>query len=169
MSILTLISDTNVLIDIEDGQLTQLMFQLPYFFAVPDALYETELREQHGHLLKAGLKVLSLSAPFVEKVAQLGIKYQRPSVIDRFAMALALQEQCPLLTGDRHLRIAAISEGIDVRGTIWIVDELFRANLIEYPQAQESFEAMKHKGSRLPWNEVDNLLSRWELVNSKKL
>ncbi len=36
---LLLISDANVLIDIENGGLTSAMFSLPYQFAVPDILF----------------------------------------------------------------------------------------------------------------------------------
>ena len=37
---LLLVSDTNVLIDIEDGNLIHVVFKLPYEFAVPDVLFE---------------------------------------------------------------------------------------------------------------------------------
>ena len=59
---LLLISDANILIDIEEGNLTPVVFLLPYEIAVPDILFELELRERHSHLLEAGLKVKSLTA-----------------------------------------------------------------------------------------------------------
>lgn len=43
---LLLISDANILIDIEDGHLTPAVFRLPYVIAVPDILFELELRQQ---------------------------------------------------------------------------------------------------------------------------
>ncbi len=45
---LLLISDANILIDIEDGNLTSVIFRLPYEIAVPDILFELELRERHS-------------------------------------------------------------------------------------------------------------------------
>lgn len=45
-----LISDANILIDLEEGQLIELMFQLPYQFSIPDVLFEEELEEEHQHL-----------------------------------------------------------------------------------------------------------------------
>ena len=51
---LLLISDANVLIDIEDGGLTGAMFSLPYQFAVPDILFYEELQKHHNHLLQCG-------------------------------------------------------------------------------------------------------------------
>lgn len=47
---LLLISDANILIDMEDGNLIPVIFQLPYEIAVPDILFELELRERHSHL-----------------------------------------------------------------------------------------------------------------------
>lgn len=38
-----LVSDTSVIIDLERGDLLEAAFKLPYGFAVPDALYRSEL------------------------------------------------------------------------------------------------------------------------------
>jgi predicted nucleic acid-binding protein len=157
---LLLISDTNVLIDIEDGNLTPVIFRLPYEIAVPDILFELELREQHRHLLDTGLKVKSLTTESVQRAEVLSVKYPKPSLIDHSTLALAIQEKCPLLTGDRDLRSAAKNEGVEVHGTFWIVEELLKAKLIEQAQARISFDSMKAKGSRLPWCDVDELLDR---------
>lgn len=161
---LLLISDANVLIDIEDGNLTSFIFSLPYEIAVPDVLFELELRKAHSHLLKTGLKVKTLNPEFVAKAEFLNVKYSKPSILDNIALALALQERCPLLTGDRDLRIAAKEEGIEVHGTLWIVEELLKAKLIKQLEARNSFDAMKTKGSRLPWGDAEKLLDRWNLV-----
>ena len=64
---LLLISDANILIDIEDGSLTPVVFHLPYEIAVPDILFELELKERHNHLLQMGLKLTS-SPPFMEEI-----------------------------------------------------------------------------------------------------
>lgn len=162
-----LISDANILIDIEDGSLTPVIFRLPYEITVPDVLFELELREQHSYLLQSGLKIKSLTAGFVKIAESLSTKYSGPSLMDQSALALALQERCPLLTGDRELRAAAIAEGVEVHGTLWIVEELLKAKLIEQGQAKSSFDSMKAKGSRLPWIDVDKLLEKWELVGAK--
>jgi hypothetical protein len=52
---LLVISDACVLIDIECGELTSVMFSLSYQFAVPDILFAEELENRHGHLLQFGL------------------------------------------------------------------------------------------------------------------
>lgn len=158
---LLLISDTNILIDIEVGQLMPVVFRLPYAIAVPDILFELELRERHSHLLESGLLVKGLSSESVKKTEYLTAQYPRPSMMDHSALALAIQEQCPLLTGDKDLRIAAKKENVEVHGTIWIVEQLLNQKLIKPQKAKSSFEIMKAKGSRLPWADVDTLIKNW--------
>lgn len=92
-----LISDANVIIDLEVGGLIKQMFRLDYEFAVPDVLYEKELKDNHSNLPKLGLKRRELQAAAVEYTVALGTKYPKPGRIDLMALALARQEQCRLL------------------------------------------------------------------------
>ena len=162
-----LISDANILIDIENGDLTLIVFRLPYEIAVPDILFEVELRERHSRLLEAGLKVKSLTADSVKKAEHLRAQYPGPSILDHSALALAAQEQCALLTGDKHLRAVAQKEGVEVHGTIWIIEQLLKQRLIQVHKAKTSFDTMKATGSRLPWGDVDKLVNQWELDGSR--
>ena len=77
MGMLLLVSDANILIDVEKGNLTSAIFRLPYEIAVPDILFELELREQHSHLLQLGLKVKSLTAASIKKTESLTQQYSR--------------------------------------------------------------------------------------------
>jgi len=77
------------------------------------------------------------------------------------ALALAKQEDCPLLTGDSALRQVSILEGVDVRGTLWLVGELMAANVITIDQAARAYDAMREDGSRLPWKEVDAQIKKF--------
>ena len=109
-----LISDSNILIDIEVAGLTPALFKLPYTFAVPDILFEEELAGQHGHLTGLGLEILELSPALVVQVEAWAETYRAASRHDLTALALAKAEQCPLLTGDKALRQAAENIGAAV-------------------------------------------------------
>ncbi|MCU8013815.1 PIN domain-containing protein [Shewanella sp. SM74] len=98
-----LISDANILIDMKEGGLLEAMFQLPYDFATPDILFVEELEEDHPHLLDLGLALKEVSAESMMYAMQLTGTYTQASRNDCFALALAKQEQCPLLTGDMAL------------------------------------------------------------------
>ncbi|WP_157496674.1 hypothetical protein [Hahella ganghwensis] len=78
------------------------------------------------------------------------VKYAGPSTNDVFALLLAQQEDCPLLSGDRDLRAAAESELVEVRGTLWLVEELVKHELIDTRQAHEAYNKMEAVGRRLP-------------------
>ena len=147
-----LISDANILIDMEEGQLLRQVFGLPFVFRVPDLLFFDELEEQHAHWLEYGLKLGTLTGDSVKQVSQLTQKYHHPSRNDCMALVLAQQEQCPLLTGDRYLRQAAEKEGVVVKGTLWLVEQLVIQGLMTADDARNSYQRMKDNGRRLPWD-----------------
>ncbi len=146
-----LISDANVLIDMEDGQLLERMFQLPFQFKVSDMLFQDELSELHPHLLEFGLVPTELTGESMVEALRMTRLYAGPSRYDCFALALAKQEACPLLTGDAALRKAAAKEAVIVMGTIWIVEQMVIHGVIDKPEALAAYDRMQAAGSRLPW------------------
>ena len=159
---LLLISDANILMDVEIGDLVAPMFSLGYQFAVPDILYYEELEEQHAHLLDMGLLARSLSAESVARVQTLSQIYTRPGRNDLFALALAEVEQCPLLTGDAALRQAAVAEKIEVKGTLWLIGEMVREQRITVNVARAALQKMRANGRRLPWDLAEEMLATFE-------
>ncbi len=155
-----LISDANIVIDMESGEILDKMFQLPETFAVPNVLYSEELETHHAHLPGLGLVVLDVHEEFVREAYRLGGVYKSPSHNDLLALALAKQEQCPLLTGDAKLREVAENEKIEVRGTLWIVDKLFSAGILDYQAISSAYEKMKQDNRRLPWDKVKRQLKK---------
>lgn len=163
---LLLISDANILIDVEVGDLVAPMFSLDYQFAVPDTLYFEELKEQHSHLLEMGLKVKTLSAKSVARVGELSQNYIRPGRNDLFALALAEAEQCSLLTGDAALRQAAEAEQLDVKGTIWLISEMIQEHRITVMVARAALNKMKANGRRLPWGMAEQMMTELDVRRS---
>jgi len=155
-----LISDANILIDIDVGGLLEAMFRLEEGFAVPDVLYIEELEEQHGELPALGLRVLPLEEEGIAAALALLDVYHGPSTNDLFALQLARQENCPLLTGDGDLRAAAKAEGVELRGTLWLVEAMVERKIISLDRATTAYGEMKRNGRRLPWPEVDNQIKR---------
>ncbi|BDX04624.1 PIN domain-containing protein [Planctobacterium marinum] len=153
-----LISDANILIDMEEGELLDVMFQLPYEFAAPDILFAEELADEHAHLPDLGLALREVSADSMMYAMQLTTRYTRASRNDCFALALAKQEQCPLLTGDMALRVAAEKEAAIVKGTIWLVSQLVVHQKIDIAQARQAYSLMKKNGRRLPWKLAEQAL-----------
>lgn len=149
-----LISDANIIIDMESGGILDKMFGLPETFAVPNVLYVEELEAHHAYLPGLGLAVLEVHEEYVSEAYRLGDVYIRPSHNDLLALSLAKQERCPLLTGDASLREAAEAEQVDVRGTLWLIERLFHENIVDYHGANTAYEKMKSESRRLPWDDV---------------
>lgn len=147
-----LISDSNVLIDLIVVNQIENMFKLPYSFIVPDILYDQELKRDHNNLLAIGLGVKALSSESIIYSMELMSKYEKPGRNDLFALSLAKQESCPLITGDQDLRTAAEKEAVILHGTIWIIDQLIINGLVTVEEARSIYEEMKVKKRRLPWN-----------------
>lgn len=157
-----LISDANILIDLEEGELIGHLFQLPYNFSTPDILFYEELESEHEYLLSLGLQLDELSGDTMLYAMKLTSEYPKPSRNDCFALALATQEQCPLLTGDKDLKNAAINESVMVRGTLWLVEMMIRRELVTIEDARLSYQKMKAGGRRLPWETANAMLNDLE-------
>ncbi|ERS11325.1 PIN domain-containing protein [Alloalcanivorax xenomutans] len=163
-----LISDANILIDLEEGRIIESAFMAPFDLCVPDILFHEELEEQHDHLLALGLGVLELSGESLGYAGALGQSHSAPSRNDLFALALARQEQCPLLTGDKALRVVAEQEGVDVRGTLWLVEHLVVCNLLDVAMARDAYKRMRERGRRLPWKLAEEGLHGLERSLSRR-
>jgi len=158
------ISDANVLIDMECGDLLEPMFRLEFRIAVPDVLYEDELRENHPGMLGLGLRRMELTAESVQYVVALSGDPRSKGVgrYDLFALALARQEDCPLLTGDNRMRGLAKAEGREVHGTLWLVQQMVSEGRIRPVTARRAYDAMRAAERRLPWAEVEKQLRELE-------
>jgi predicted nucleic acid-binding protein len=165
---LLLISDANILIDIEIGGLVAPMFSLDYQFAVPDVLYYEELEVRHSYLLEMGLEARNLNEVMVAHVAELAVLYPRPGRNDLFALVLAASEECPLLTGDKDLKAAAENENVEARGTLWLVHEMVRTGKITVQVARGAYQRMRAHGRRLPWELAELGLREIEQKNENE-
>lgn len=153
-----IISDANIFIDMEAGGLIRQMFHLPERFAVTNILYEEELLEHHPELPTYGLVILDVKPEFVSEAFRLGGIYNEPSQNDLLALALAKQEKCPLLTGDGKLRQASEKEAVEVKGTLWLMEEMINNKLINYEITKSAYDSMRAEGRRLPWDMIKKQL-----------
>lgn len=164
---LVLISDANVLIDLEVGRIIERVFRLNATVAVPDVLFVEELAAQHAGLVAQGLQVRPLTAEALIQVMTWQMLYPKPSRNDLIAFALARQEGGILLTGDRDLRQAIESERnrpdgapVEIHGTFWLIEQMLTDGVISDAEAKAAVERMKQGKRRLPWDRFDDLMRR---------
>ena len=150
-----LISDTNIIVDFHEGGILTELFRLSAAIAVSDVMYAEELEHWLPDLPALGLRVLELKEIGVGRAVALARLYRRTSRNDLLALALAEQEGCLLVTGDRDLRDAARREHVEVRGTLWVAGCLVEERVLEPPLLRTAYLRMRERGRRLPWQEVD--------------
>ena len=156
------VTDTNVWIDLDTAGLTGLVFQLPLRLQAPDVIVAELVRPEGAALERRGLAVRELPGDRVAEAAMLAARYLRPSRTDLFALVLARAEKAILLTGDRHLREAAEREGVEVHGTLWLVDRMIEFSLLDLRGATEALLAMQRAGRRLPAEELERRILAWK-------
>ena len=127
---------------------------------ISDANILIDMEEEHACLPDLGLVLKEVSSESMIYAMQLTETYTQASRNDCFALALAKQEQCPLLTGDMALRKAAEREATTVKGTIWLVTQLVVHQKITTEQAQNAYNQMKANGRRLPWTIAEQELEK---------
>ena len=89
-----LVSDTSVLVDLERGSFASAAFRLPFELAVPDLLYERELRRHAGpELLRLGLRVAALDGEGVLLALSYGRKRAALSMADTLCIGLGGTER----------------------------------------------------------------------------
>lgn len=151
------------MIDLDRGNLLQAAFKLPTALAVPDVLYERELKDSSGPvLLTLGLKVLSLDGTGVALAQSYTRKSRSLSVPDAFALALAKTGSHVLLSGDKALTMLAHDEGVNCHGVLWLLDRLEEAALVSLDQLRHGLETLAgHPRCRLPRELVEERLARY--------
>ena len=163
-----LISDANILIDMEAGALMDALFQLPMQFGIPDLLYYEEIEPGSPGLQEMGLHVLEVNGDFVAYAQQLPGQHNhllptkngpKPSHNDYLALALAKQEACTLLTGDTNLRMVATQEQVKVMGTIGLLCAMVEHQLLTVDDAFKALDKMRSRKRRLPWPEAEKMLN----------
>lgn len=160
---MVVVSDTSVLLDLERGSLLTAAFRLSCAFAVPDLLFERELKYRDGDgLRERGLKVETLDGDGVALALAYHRANRRLSLPDTFALALAKTSGWMLLTGDARLRQVAEREGVDCHGALWLLDRLLEEAVVSRKRLSTGLEAIiGHPRCRLPKAEVRARLATW--------
>lgn len=157
-------SDANFWIDLHEGALVGRAFALDIEWVVPDVvLYEVEKegRPPASALTAHGASIASLSGALLERIEPLALEHPAPSPQDITALILAQEEGAILVTGDRGLREAAEAEGVEVHGTLWVMDRMVAEDAVSPAEASRALQAMVASDRRLPKAEVTKRFATW--------
>ena len=154
--------DTNTIIDLHFGGLLDKVFRLPCTFSVTDSL-AIEFIDPPFHVLQElGLCFEPLAEEAVADISPFMERYPLPSYYDITVLLLARSKNTVLITGDNALRNAAADNGVDCRGTCWLIDYLANEGLITYTEAIAAYDVIRKKPRYPPKGECDTLLAGWK-------
>lgn len=156
-----LVSDTNIWIDLHHSNLLEKVFQLPHQFVTTDFVWR-ELRKPPGHHLKdLGLAVEALSGNETMELFNLRQTLNNSSLADVSCYFVARERGWTLLTNDGALRKSGRRASLDVRGVLWILDELEQRQVLSPNDLFTALTAMLTAGARLPEDECKKRLATW--------
>lgn len=154
-------SDTNVWIDFAAINALALPFRLDCVYFMSKDAIEDEWRSPKGRgteLLALGLQPVCITTEEFYYAVDIRSSNPRLSAYDAFALAIAKFRNMILLTGDGRLRKVAIAEGVTVRGTLWVFDELLKTGKItavEFKGYMSDLKKLNGGQVRLPEIEID--------------
>ncbi len=159
------VQDANVLIDLLEADLLGLWFRLGIETHSTDlVVHEVRHPEQTrvlSTMIHAGsLIVHSLTASRLEAVGR-SASALKLSLADASAIALAEELSAVLLSGDARVRREAQHRGIEIRGLLWVLDEMITQGLVSPKDAAERLTRTMEAGAFLPGHECHERLRRW--------
>lgn len=156
-----LVTDTNIWIDLDHGNIVEDIFKLPYQFITPDFARLELLSIQWHRLEMLGLNFAELRPQLISELYRIRGQHRALSVVDLAAFLLAKNLSATLVTGDRRLTELAKGSEMRVHGVIWLLDELVRLEVVLPRKAAVALQCMIELGARLPQDEYQRRLSIW--------
>jgi predicted nucleic acid-binding protein len=161
------VADTSVLIDLMDMGALPVFFQLPHTIATTDIVQaEFGWKEQREVLqefvVKGQLRILVFTAAELEQLAQLPTVRKLHSIADRSVLWQSMQLQATLLTADKKLRHEAEDQGVDVKGSIGVVDALLEHGLVSSTKAIEYLQTLLRVNTSAPRDVIEGRIRLYQ-------
>lgn len=162
------IKDANVFIDLEIAGLFDLWFQLG--IETHTSVFIREELDMGGHeqalaYFSSG-QVVCHEFEFDEivQVEALMVEVSKAAGFnDCSVLYLAEKLKVPLLSGDNALRRSAEKRGVEVKGTLWVFDQLVSRKMLKTSVAAQKLRHLLQEERRLPERECQNRIERWDV------
>jgi predicted nucleic acid-binding protein len=158
-----LINDANILIDIFQCGLTDAFLSLNFELKTTDFVFSELEPEQQKKMSSHKLQIIETNdlADFTAinnlKEENKGVSFEDCSV-----WYYAKKLNGVMVTGDGNLRKKVTNSGLEVRGIIYLIEEMKQQKLLTTRKAIDKLKELKMVNSRLPVNEIDRRINAWE-------
>ena len=162
-----IVSDSSCVIGLRKASLLDAFLKLPHEILIPNTLVEDErlgfIGTQKRGQIPRGLKVIDLPGKCVERARRILLEIPHLCVHDALALVVAeANEDCIILTGDGVLHALACASKIEVRGLLWVVDQLYSNGLGSAKILREALRVLARDSSvGLPRKELAASVKRF--------
>ena len=160
------VNDTNIFFDLINVDLLEAFFQLNVTvyttdFIIAEIEEPTQAELVNRFVEDKKLLIGSLTISDLEKIITLLEEHKGLSPEDCSVWYYSKQNNYSLITGDGLLRRCALKDGVDVKGILFILDELIKNKMITPYIAAAKLEILIKSGSRLPLKECEERFKKW--------
>lgn len=157
-----LITDTNIWIDLDHGDLIDQIFKLPYSVCTSDFARNEIQSVDVNELERKGLSFLSMDAKLVNELMLLRATKNAIGIADMAGFILARETNSVLVTGDKHLVRFSREKQVQVHGLLWLMDEMIVKGILSGSEAAYKLKIILDRGSRLPMDECLKRFDMWK-------
>jgi len=167
-----LINDANILIDIIKLELLDKFFSLSFRLLTTDFILEelNPIQKKEIENLINLEEIVLIKTTIVEDylgINELLANSSGLSFEDCSVWYYSKKMNGILVTGDGKLRKTVTKDGIEVRGIIYLFDQMLEQELISFTEAMEKLELLYQINNRLPKKELEKRQNLWS--NSQKV
>jgi predicted nucleic acid-binding protein len=157
-----LINDANILIDIIKLDIVDSFLALEFDLQTTDFVFSELNDEQQIVLQSAKLKIIITdSLNDYKAINSLLANNRGLSFEDCSVWYYAKKLAGVLISGDGKLRKKVSEDGVEVKGIIYIVEEMKKQQKITTQKAIIKLGELKELNSRLPHNEIEKIIQFW--------
>ena len=159
-----LINDANILIDIVKLDIVEAFLSLNFDLHTTDFVF-AELNDHQQATITSGiLKIIKTeNQQDFDAIMNLLIAHKGLSFEDCSVWHYTQKLKGTLITGDAILRKKVTKAGLDVKGIIFILEEIKNQNKLPVNICIEKLDALKAINDRLPINEIDKRIQDWTI------
>lgn len=162
-----MVTDVSVFFDLFEIHVLPEFFALDWEIHTTDFVYNEILQADQKKLFEVfvrskRLKILRFTSEEEMQVRNFKTNLSIRSIADKTILWKALQLNATLLTCDRKLRKEAEGHSLEVRGSIWVIEQLVENSLIDSIRGVNLLKNLKATNKRLPVELIDRLIRQWK-------
>jgi len=157
------INDANILIDLVKLHIEEAFLSLHFDLYTTDFVFFELTDAQQLSVTSDRLKIIGTEASEdFAGIAALNNSHKGVSFEDCSVWYYSKKMNATLITGDGTLRKKVIQSGLEVKGIIFILEEIKNQQKLPLNECIQKMEELKLLNNRLPFAEIDQRIQAWK-------